>query len=84
MDLKAEMKLVRTSVTVEVVDHEETGNRIRTCRKFYKLNAAVVSKAAGISKSYLTMLECGDRPWTEHLFNKVHKALQKLTGKKNP
>jgi|694.fasta_scaffold00458_30 hypothetical protein len=78
------MELIRTSVTVEVIDHEETGKQIRTCRKFHNLNADVVSKAAGISKSYLMMLECGDRPWTDHLFGKVFKALQKLTGKKNP
>ena len=78
------MELVRKQVTVEITDHEETGQHIRACRKFYNLSAAEVSGAAGISKSYLTMLECGDRPWTEHLFNKVHKALQKLTGKKNP
>lgn len=78
------MELIRTQIMVEVIDHEETGKQIRECRKFYKLNAAEVSKKAGISKSYLTMLECGDRPWTEYLFNKVHKALQILTGKKSP
>lgn len=78
------MELIRSQVLVEVIDHEETGNHIRECRKFYGFNADVVAKAAGISKSYLTMLECGDRPWTDHLFSKVHKALQKLTGKRNP
>ena len=78
------MRLIRTEVTVEVIDHEASGTWIRSCRKRHSLNAGVVAEAAGISKSYLTMLECGDRPWTEHLFNKVHKALQKLTGKKNP
>lgn len=78
------MELIRRRVTVEVVDHESTGEQVRNCRKFHKLNAAEVSEAAGISKSYLTMLECGDRPWTEYLFDRVHKALQKLTGKKNP
>lgn len=77
------MELIRKRVTVEVIDHEETGGQIRACRKFHDLNAEVVADAAGISKSYLTMLECGDRHWTEHLFNKVHKALQKLTGKRN-
>jgi transcriptional regulator with XRE-family HTH domain len=78
------MELIRTEVTVKVIDHEETGKQIRTCRKAYDLNADVVSKAAGISRSYLMMLECGDRPWTDHLFGRVVKALQKLTGKKNP
>lgn len=78
------MELIRRRVTVEVTDHEESGKQIRACRRFHKLSAAQVSEAAGISKSYLTMLECGDRPWTDDLFGMVFKALQKLTGKKNP
>ena len=78
------MRLIRTEVTIEIIDHEESGKQIRSCRRFHNLSAAQVAKAAGISKSYLTMLECGDRPWTDELFEMVFKALQKLTGKKNP
>ena len=78
------MELIRRRVTIEVIDHEESGKQIRSCRRFHNLSAAQVSKAAGISKSYLTMLECGDRPWTDGLFEVVFMALQKVTGKKNP
>ena len=78
------MELIRKRVTIEVIDHEASGTWIRSCRKRHSLNAGVVAEAAGISKSYLTMLECGDRPWTDDLFGMVFKALQKLTGTKNP
>ncbi len=63
-------------IKVELIDHEKTGLLVRRKRKELDLALSAVAGRAGISTSYLSELERGDRGWTDELFDKVWGALR--------
>jgi transcriptional regulator with XRE-family HTH domain len=70
------MKPIVKVVKVRVVDHEATGAAMRNRRRRLKLTLLEVAVKAGISISYLSALEAGNRPWTQHLCDIVDAALK--------
>ena len=72
------MKPIERVVKVRIVDHEATGNAMRARRRKRKLTLQIVAERAGLSVSYLSALETGNRPWTQHLCDRVDNALAGL------
>lgn len=70
------MKPIERVVKVRIVDHEATGEAMRNRRKKRKLSLRQVAERAGISLSYLSALETGNRPWTQYLCDKIDDALE--------
>jgi len=70
------MKPIERVVKVKVVDHEATGEAMRNRRKKRKLSLRQVAERAGVSVSYLSALETGNRPWTQYLCDKIDAALE--------
>lgn len=58
-------------VNVVLIDHEKTGKRIRKHREGRGLSLTEVSQRTGLSVSYLSLLERGERQWSEPLFNSI-------------
>jgi len=74
------MPVIRRIVEVEVIDHEATGEIVRAARKKAGLVLKEVGYKLKLSPSYLGNLEVGNRPWTDHLFDKVMSAIEELKG----
>ena len=72
------MGVVRTKVTIEVIDHEETGAVVRRARKEAGLSLRDVADNTGLSTAYISNLETGNRPWTDNLFDVVMAAIMEL------
>ena len=72
------MGVVRKKVTVEVIDHEETGAIVRFARKRARLALSQVSEKVDLSVAYLSALETGNRPWTDHLYDTIMTAIVEL------
>ncbi len=63
-------------IRVEHIDHDQTGLLVRRKRRALGLTLAEVADRTGLSVSYLSGLERGDRGWTFELFDKVWGALR--------
>lgn len=63
-------------IKVELIDHEKTGLLVRKKRRQLGLTLTEVSTRSGLSVSYLSGLERGDRGWSDDLFQKVWGALR--------
>lgn len=63
-------------IKVELIDHERTGLLVRRERRVRFLTLQEVADRTGLSVSYLSGLERGDRGWTDELFQKVWGALR--------
>lgn len=72
------MTLVRKTVEIEVIDHEETGAAVRAARKQAGLNLDDVAGRAGFSRSYISNLEAGHRAWTQFLYGTIMTAIKEL------
>lgn len=72
------MGIVRKKVVIEVIDHEETGAIVRFARKRAGLALSQVSRRVNLSVQYLSNLETGNRPWTEHLYDIIMTAIVEL------
>ena len=72
------MTLVRKTVEIEVIDHEETGAAVRAARKKARLSMGAVAKRAGFSTSYISNLESGNRPWTQYLYDTIMTSIEEL------
>jgi len=62
------------------MDLQELGNRIRTRRKELGLMANAVARMAGISRSYLSVLETGKNPSTGKASRPSERTLEKLAS----
>jgi transcriptional regulator with XRE-family HTH domain len=69
------MKLVKEKVTLTVINHEETGHLARQHRRAMSMTLDEVSKAMGVSVSYLSSLERGARVWTQPLMDRFNAAM---------
>lgn len=69
------MKPIERWVRIKVTDHEATGQAMRARRKKRGLTLQQVAERAGISVSFLSALECGNRVWTQHWCDVIDAAL---------
>lgn len=72
------MPVIRKKVTIEVIDHEETGAVVRFARKKAGLALSQVSEKVNLSVQYLSNLETGNRPWNDSLYEVVMNAIVEL------
>lgn len=63
-------------IKVELIDHEKTGLMVRVKRRELGVPLSILGKRVGLSASYLSELERGDRAWSDELFQKVWGALR--------
>jgi transcriptional regulator with XRE-family HTH domain len=73
------MGVVRTKITIEVIDHEETGAVVRRARKKARLVLRDVAAKTGLSTAYIANLETGNRAWTNGLYDTIMTAITELT-----
>lgn len=64
------------TIKVEMIDHDKTGLLVRKRRRELGLTLLEVSVRTGLSVSYLSELERGDRNWTLEMFHKVWGMLK--------
>ncbi len=69
------MKLIKTQITLTVVDHDACGIRARWERRQKSISLREVARRMGISAMFLSDLERGNRGWTTALVRKFNKAL---------
>lgn len=62
-----------------VLDVRATALLIRKCRESIAVSQKAVALEVGISQSYLSDLESGNRHWSLAMFNKVKNAMEKLS-----
>jgi len=59
------------------LNHKETGASIREARQGAGITTRQIARSLGVSKSYVSALECGDRRWTRALREKFVIAIAK-------
>lgn len=69
------MKLHMARAVVTMINHEETGARIRARREELGYTLHEVAGYTGYSVAFLSMLELGKRKWTEEIFSVVAGVL---------
>ena len=67
--------------TIQVIDHEATGQVWRERRKELKISLREAARRMGLSASFVSDLELGRRNWTEELEQKFHNVLTDLGPK---
>lgn len=73
------MELIKEEVTIEVVDHEATGELVRKTRKLKDLSLSTLAGRTGLSVSYLSRLESGQSTWTETLLKIISDGIEQET-----
>jgi transcriptional regulator with XRE-family HTH domain len=70
------MRVIERTIKVKVVDHEATGAAVRARRRKSNMTLKDLAERAGLSPSFMSALERGDRVWTQHLLDQVDLALR--------
>lgn len=74
--------------TIELIDHQKTGQLVRRYRKQRYLTVKQLAEYTvekyGFSEVYLELLERGDRPWTEKTFELILDSIDTLYNQMIP
>lgn len=63
-------------IKTTTIDHDLTGRMIRRAREEKGLSELDLADLVGLSKSYISLLESGNRQWSDELFERIAKVLR--------
>jgi DNA-binding transcriptional regulator YiaG len=68
---------------VTLTDHEATGDKAREIRKKHGITLDVLCQRMQVSLSFCSLLERGNRSWTEPMVDRFNKAVKEILDERS-